>query len=53
MVPLTAKAWRETLWEASDVCLTPEVDATYRPDANEQTMLLERYAMFRSLYRNT
>jgi len=33
------------------VCLSPEVDATYRPDAAEQPLLLERYATFRSLYR--
>ena len=45
--------WLATGTALADVCLTPEVDATYRPDANEQTMLLERYAMFRSLYRNT
>jgi WD40 repeat protein len=24
VVPLTTEAWRETLWEASDVCLTPD-----------------------------
>jgi xylulokinase len=37
----------------ADVCLSPEVEATYRPIAAEQTLLLERYATFRSLYQPT
>jgi xylulokinase len=43
--------WLATGAAQADVCLSPEVDATYRPDAAEQPLLLERYATFRSLYR--
>jgi len=43
--------WLATGAAQDYVCLSPEVDATYRPDAAEQPLLLERYATFRSLYR--
>jgi xylulokinase len=46
-------AWLATGATASTVCLSPEVEATYRPDPTEQAMLQERNATFRSLYRNT
>ncbi|HCX80907.1 MAG: xylulokinase [Curvibacter sp. RIFCSPHIGHO2_12_FULL_63_18] len=43
--------WLATGADAAAVCLTPEVDATYHPDAAEQALLMDRYATFRSLYR--
>ena len=45
--------WLATGADMAAVCLTPEVDATYRPDPADQPLLLERYATFRSLYRTT
>ena len=45
--------WLATGADMAAVCLTPEVDATYRPAPADQPLLLERYATFRSLYRTT
>lgn len=45
--------WLATGATQADVCLSPEVHATFRPDRTQQTLLLERYATFRSLYRRT
>lgn len=45
--------WLATGAAQAEVCRSPEVDATFRPDAAEQTLLMERYATFRSLYRRT
>ena len=45
--------WLATGADMAAVCLTPEVDATYRPAPTDQPLLLERYATFRSLYRTT
>lgn len=45
--------WLATGAAQADVCRSPEVHATYRPDTAQQTLLLERYATFRSLYRCT
>jgi xylulokinase len=45
--------WLATGAATADVCLSPEVEATYRPIAAEQTLLLERYATFCSLYQPT
>ncbi|MEO6293283.1 MAG: xylulokinase [Burkholderiaceae bacterium] len=43
-------AWLATGAPVSTVCLSPAVEATYRPDPAEQAELLKRYATFRSLY---
>ena len=45
--------WLATGAAAAEVCLSPEVRASYHPDTAEQSLLLERYATFRSLYRST
>jgi xylulokinase len=45
--------WLATGAALADVCLIPEVDATYHPDANEQSLLHARYAKFRSLYHKS
>ncbi|TAH12319.1 MAG: xylulokinase [Curvibacter sp.] len=45
--------WLATGAATADVCQSPEVEATYHPIAAEQTLLLERYATFRSLYQAT
>jgi xylulokinase len=45
--------WLATGAALVDVCLSPEVEATYHPIAAEQTLLLERYATFCSLYQPT
>lgn len=42
--------WLATGAAQAEVCRSPEVHATFRPDPAEQTLLLERYARFRSLY---
>lgn len=44
-------AWLATGAAQSTVCLSPEIEASYRPNAAEQDMLAARYAQFRSLYR--
>lgn len=43
-------AWLATGAPLHTVCLTPEVQSTYRPDALEQDMLASRYHQFRALY---
>ncbi len=43
-------AWLATGATQATVCLSPEVESTYRPDADEQTMLASRYHQFRALY---
>jgi xylulokinase len=43
--------WLATGAAPSSVCLSPAVEACYRPDAAEQDLLAARYAQFRSLYR--
>lgn len=43
-------AWMATGAAQNAVCLTPPVEATYRPHLLEQEMLASRYTQFRSLY---
>jgi xylulokinase len=43
--------WLATGAAPSTVCLSPEVEASYHPNAAEQDLLAARYAQFRSLYR--
>ena len=43
-------AWLATGAAQATVCLSPEVESAYRPDAAEQTRLASRYARFRALY---
>ncbi|PQA76835.1 xylulokinase [Rhodoferax sp. TS-BS-61-7] len=45
--------WLATGATQANVCLSPEVEASYRPNAAEQDLLAARYAQFRSLYRPT
>jgi xylulokinase len=44
-------AWLATGASIDAVCLSPEVEARYLPDAAEQELLVPRYAEFRQLYR--
>jgi xylulokinase len=44
-------AWLATGASIDAVCLSPEVEARYLPDAAEQELLEPRYAEFRQLYR--
>jgi xylulokinase len=44
-------AWLATGASIEAVCLSPEVEARYLPDAAEQELLVTRYAEFRRLYR--
>jgi xylulokinase len=44
-------AWLATGAPTSMVCLSPDVEASYLPDAAEQALLAPRYAEFRQLYR--
>ncbi|MDP3651408.1 MAG: xylulokinase [Rhodoferax sp.] len=44
-------AWLATGADPGAVCRSPEVEASYHPDAAEQDLLATRYAHFRSLYR--
>ena len=46
-------AWLATGATVEEVCLSPDVDAIYHPDADEQALLKVRYQTFRSLYRRT
>lgn len=43
--------WLATGADPHAVCLTPDVEATYTPDAAEQEVLMPRYAQFRALYK--
>ena len=43
--------WLATGALPRDVCLAPQIDTTFMPDASEQQVLLERYAQFRQMYR--
>ena len=43
-------AWLATGAAQHSVCLSPDIEAVYRPDPAEQDMLLSRYAQFRALY---
>ena len=46
-------AWLATGAAQHSVCLSPDIEAVYRPDAAEQDMLLSRYAQFRALYTHS
>ena len=43
--------WLATGAAAADVCLCPAVEATFRPEPQEQALLLARYDRFKQLYR--